>query len=380
MKLTIPRNTLHAALTQAARVVERRNTMPILANVRLATEAENWLRLTATDLDVEIRVRVAAAIERPGETTVPAALLSALVAKMNADWGVTLEALADNATLAVTAGRTKSRLQCLSPLDYPDISQIAPVCRFEMACADLVAAIEATQIAISTEETRYYLNGIFMHQSDDGRLALVATDGHRLARWRAPLPDGAAGMPGVIVPRKTVGELLKIAKHGEPGALAKLALSDTKLSVEIGDTVLVSKLIDGTFPDYGRVIPATHDAEVAIDRDDLEAAVGRVTTVNSERGRAVKLVFAGETLRLEVANPDAGSASEEIAARPTADAEPDLEIGFNGRYLGDMCTALAGDTIAARLPKDAGSPTIFVPVPEETDGRDRLVVLMPMRV
>lgn len=377
MKLTIQRSALHVALAQAARVVERRNTMPILANARLIAES-GTLRLIATDLDIEIRLRADAIVEVPGETTVPAHLLSALVAKMGDDWAVSLEALHDEGKLSIAAGRTRTRLQCLPASDFPDLSQIEPTHRFSVACADLVAAIEATQFAISTEETRYYLNGVFLHQADD-RLVVVATDGHRLARWRGPLPEGAAGMPGVIVPRKTVGEIQKIAKAAKAGEIASIALSEAKISIEIGETLLVSKLIDGTFPDYVRVIPSDFRWEVAIERDDLEGATSRVTTVASERGSAVKLCFKDETLRLEVANADAGSASEEMAARTLSDQPADLTIGFNARYLGDVTSALAGDTVAARL-GDAGSPTIFVPVPGETDGRDRLVVLMPMRV
>lgn len=379
MKLTIPRAALHVVLTQARRVVERRNTMPVLSNIRLSALGAGTLRVTATDLDIEIVVRTDASIETTGETTVPAHLLAELVAKMG-DGPVSIEAMADNASVEIKAGRTRMRLQCLPVIDFPDLPASDLTHRFAIAAADIVEAIETTSFAISTEETRYYLNGIFMHFAE--QLVIVATDGHRLARWRAPLPDGASGAPGVIVPRKTVGEILKIAKEAakDGEALIKIALSETKIRFEIGDTVLTSKLVDGTFPDYGRVIPSSFDAEVAIDSAELTGAVGRVTTISTERGRAVKLTFAEETLRLAVENADAGSASEEIPVKTVGVDPANLTIGFNARYLGEVVGALAADTVTLRLPADAGSPTVFVPLPEARDGRDRLAVLMPMRV
>lgn len=379
MKLTITRAALHVVLTQARRVVERRNTIPVLSNVRLSALAAGTLRVTATDLDIEIVVRTDASIETAGETTVPAHLLADLVAKMG-DGLVSIQAMADNASVEIKAGRTRMRLQCLPVEDFPDLPAGDLTHRFAIAAADLVEAIETTSFAISTEETRYYLNGIFLHFSE--RLVIVATDGHRLARWRGALPQGASGAPGVIVPRKAVGEILKIAKEAakDGEALVKIALSEAKIRFEIGDTVLTSKLIDGTVPDYSRVIPSSFDAEVAIDSAELTDAVGRVTTISIERGRAVKLTFAEETLRLAVENVDAGSASEEIPVKTLGDDPANLTIGFNARYLGDVVGALATDTVTVRLPADAGSPTVFVPQPEARDGRDRLAVLMPMRV
>ena len=383
MKLTVPRAALHVALTQAARIVERRTTIPILANVRIETEGERLLRLTATDLDLEVRLRLEATIEEPGATTVPTHTFAALVAKYDGDT-VAIATKGEDATLTLSCSRSRATLQRLPVEDHPALDEGAATHRFALPAASLVEALDAVAFAISTEETRYYLNGVHLTAAEtiDGtaRLGLVATDGHRLARWRGPLPEGASGMPSVIVPRKTVGEIRKIAAEGAKGGhdQVAIALDESKIRFEIGETILVSKLIDGTYPDYGRVIPAAFETEARVDRAELVAALDRVTTVASERGRAVKCGFFGDEMRLEVANPDVGFATETLRIE-TSDATS-LEIGFNGAYLKAVADALGGDTIAVRLPDNPGAPTVFVPVPETRDGADLLVVLMPMRV
>jgi len=201
-------------------------------------------------------------------------------------------------------------------------------------------------------------------------LRAVATDGHRLARVEAPLPAGAAGMPGVIVPRKTVTEVQRLIEDAE--AEVTVELSSAKIRFSIGDVVLTSKLIDGTFPDYARVIPTANDKELVVDKKDFEAAVDRVSTVSSERGRAVKLSLSSGKLVLSVTNPDSGSATEELEVE--YEAEP-LDIGFNSRYLLDITAQLDGDVAVLKL-ADPGSPTLI----QDRDAKGALYVLMPMRV
>ncbi|MHC5655084.1 DNA polymerase III subunit beta [Stappia sp.] len=372
MKVTLERTDLLKSLTHVHRVVERRNTIPILSNVLLRCEGGQLL-LKATDLDLEISERVAALVEQPGGTTVPAHMIYDIVRKLPEGAQVALETSSDNATLEIRAGRSRFALQMLPEADYPDITAGEFTHGFTLPASDLRGIIDATQFAISTEETRYYLNGIYLHAvagEDGDRLRGVATDGHRLARAEVPAPAGAMGMPGVIVPRKTVGEIQKLLEA--PDAETRVEISDTKIRITTGDVVLTSKLIDGTFPDYGRVIPQNNDKEMLVDRDEFKAAVDRVSTISSERGRAVKLAMSEGRMILTVVNPDSGSATEELAI--DYDADP-LEIGFNSRYLLEITGQLRGDTATFRF-ADAGAPTLI----QDKGSLDTLYVLMPMRV
>ena len=224
---------------------------------------------------------------------------------------------------------------------------------FKLSAGDLKRLIDKTQFAISTEETRYYLNGIYLHTAGTAKAATlraVATDGHRLAQVELPLPAGADGMPGVIVPRKTVGEVQRLIEDNE--AEVTVELSQGKVRFTIGDVMLTSKLIDGTFPDYARVIPVGNDKELTVDKKEFEQAVDRVSTVSSERGRAVKLSLSNGKLMLSVTNPDSGSATEEIEVE--YGSEP-LDIGFNSRYLLDIAAQIEGEAAVLKL-ADPGSP------------------------
>ena len=240
---------------------------------------------------------------------------------------------------------------------------------FEVSAKDLFRLVEKTRFAISTEETRYYLNGIYLH-TVDGKLRAVATDGHRLARVDMPLPSGADGMPGIIVPRKTVTELLKLLEAGEESV--KIAVSDTKIRFDLGNVTLTSKLIDGTFPDYGRVIPSENNKSMEVDGKLFASAVDRVSTISTDRSRAVKLDLDEGKVTLAVNNPDSGSAPEELGIDYKGDA---LEIGFNARYLLDITQQLDGPTAHFEL-SDSGSPTVV----RDGDDPEALYVLMPMRV
>ena len=275
--------------------------------------------------------------------------------------------------LSIRAGRSRFTLQTLPESDFPDLAAGEMSHSFKLAAADLKRLIDKTQFAISTEETRYYLNGIYLHAAGDAKaptLRAVATDGHRLAQCELPLPEGAAGMPGVIVPRKTVNEVQRLIENGE-GEVA-IELSASKIRFTIGDVVLTSKLIDGTFPDYARVIPLNNDKILTVDKKDFEAAVDRVSTVASERGRAVKLSISGGKLVLSVTNPDSGSATEEIEVDYESDP---LDIGFNSRYLLDIAAQIEGEVAVLKL-ADPGSPTLI----QDKDSKGALYVLMPMRV
>jgi len=286
---------------------------------------------------------------------------------------VSLEMSGDAGQILIRSGRSRFNLQALPESDFPDLASGDMGHRFTLGAADLKRLIEKTQFAISTEETRYYLNGIYLHTMESGGRAVlraVATDGHRLARVETDAPAAAAGMPGVIIPRKAVAEIIKLID--DAGEQITVELSPNKIRLALGTVVLTSKLIDGTFPDYQRVIPAGNDKRLVVDKGDFAAAVDRVSTISSERGRAVKMALSDGRLTLSVTNPDSGSAIEEIEVDYDA---PPIDIGFNARYLLDIAGQLEGDTALFML-ADPGSPTLI----QDREGASALYVLMPMRV
>ena len=303
MKVTVERSELLKSLGHVHRAVERRNTIPILANVLIRADRSK-LSLKATDLDLEVTDTIAAEAGPGGSTTVPAHMFYDIVRKLPEGAQIVLESSGDRAALSIRAGRSRFTLQTLPESDFPDLAPGEMTHKFTLKAADLKRLIDKTQFAISTEETRYYLNGIYLHIAGTGQtqmLRAVATDGHRLAQMELDLPQGAAGMPGIIVPRKTVGEVQRLLEDGE--AEVTVELSAGKIRFSVGEVVLTSKLIDGTFPDYARVIPLGNDKELIVDKKEFEAAVDRVSTVSSERGRAVKLSLTGGRLLLSVTNP-----------------------------------------------------------------------------
>jgi DNA polymerase-3 subunit beta len=372
MKVTVERSELLRSLGHVHRVVERRNTIPILANVLIRADRAK-LGLKATDLDLEVSETIAADVGPAGSTTVPAHMFYEIVRKLPDGSQVVLEGSGDRAALTVRAGRSRFTLQTLPDSDFPDLAAGDMSHKFTLAPADLKRLIEKTQFAISMEETRYYLNGIYLHIASSGKASMlraVATDGHRLAQVELALPAGAEGMPGIIVPRKTVGEVQRLIEDND--GEVSVELSSSKIRFTIGAITLTSKLIDGTFPDYARVIPLANDKELVVDKAEFEAAVDRVSTVSSERGLAVKLSLNAGKLTLSVNNPDSGSATEELEVEYEADP---LDIGFNSRYLLDIAAQLEGEAAVLKL-ADPGSPTLI----QDRSSASALYVLMPMRV
>jgi len=372
MRLVIERGELLRALGHVTSVVERRTTIPILSNVLLRTR-DSTLEFKATDLEREVIESVAADVSAPGAVTVPAHILHDIVRKLPDGSQVDIRRDADKERLTLAAGQARFALQTLPAEDFPDIAVGQLSHDFELGAQDLKRLIDKTRFAISTEETRYYLNGIYLHTAQVDKAATlraVATDGHRLAQVELPLPKGGEGMPGVIVPRKTVHELHRLIE--DSSATIKVGISQAKVRFEIGTVTLTSKLIDGTFPDYGRVIPQGNDKEMKVSNAEFMSAVDRVSTIASERGRAVKLNIKPDKLTLSVNNPEGGSATEEIGVAYSADP---LEIGFNARYLLDIAGQLEGEEACFKL-ADPGSPTMVRDASDES----ALYVLMPMRV
>jgi DNA polymerase III subunit beta len=358
MKATIERATLLKGLSHVQSVVERRNTIPILSNVLLEATAEGALRLMATDLDLQINEQVPAAVDQPGATTVSAHTLFDIARKLPEGSQVSLHAA--EGRMAIRAGRYNSSLPTLPRDDFPVIAEGELPTRFELPAESLTQIIDKARFAISTEETRYYLNGIFLHASDDGGRAVLkaaATDGHRLARVTVPL-------------RKCVAELRKLLD--EVDGSVGVSLSGSKIRFDLGQAILTSKLIDGTFPDYSRVIPTGNDKILKIDPGSFMEGVDRVATIATEKTRAVKMALDRDKITLSVTSPENGTAAEEV---PGDYAAQPFEIGFNSRYLLDILGQIDGDTVEVHL-ADAAAPTLI----RENDKAPALYVLMPMRV
>lgn len=373
MKTSIERAALLKSLNHVQSVVERRNTIPILSNV-LVEARDRELKLTATDLDMEIIESLPADVISKGGTTAPAHMLYEIVRKLQDGAQVQLEGGEGDGRLSLKAGRSRFALSCLPREDFPTLTAGEMPHRFALQPKDLIRLIDRTRFAISTEETRYYLNGIYLHAVDGASgkrvLRAVSTDGHRLARIELPAPDGAAHIPGVIVPRKAVVELRRLLEDAsEP---VEIALSDNKIRFAFDSVILTTKLIDGTFPDYARVIPSGNDKVLRVDAKRFSESVDRVATVATEKSRAVKLSMAEGRLTLTVVNPENGTAVEEIDADYSA--EP-LEIGFNARYLLDITDQIVSPEVEFVL-ADSGSPTLI----RDSDDAQALFVLMPMRV
>ena len=369
-KFTVSRDVLAPALDLVAKAVERRSTIPILSHLLIEVSG-GVLTLTGSDLDTEVSATLSA---NGGdcETTMPAAMRRDAVKKLPAGAEVMFDVEAS--ATAIVPGRSRFRVQTLPATDYPRITSGELPTRFALPAITLKKIIGAVGFAISTEETRYYLNGIYCHALD-AHLVAVATDGHRLARFKTPLPDGAAGMPGVIVPRLAVPLIESLLP--EKGDV-DIALSVGKIMVQAGARRLTAKLVDGTFPDYQRVVPTGNPNVWTLETDALRATLDRVLTVAEGKSRAVKVTFQPDgPVLFEAKNPDAGSANDELTAETSADVT--IETGMNGRYALDLLGALDGKRATFRL-ADAGSPIVVEPADGEDDGLRPLFVIMPMRV
>jgi DNA polymerase-3 subunit beta len=373
MKLTIERSALLKSLGHVQSVVERRNTIPILSNVRLDAGDDEKLHLTATDMDLAVIEAAPANVVQSGATTTSAQMLYDIVRKLAEGAQVEISLIQDGGKLEICSGRSRFMLACLPVEDFPVMAEGELDHRFTISASDLKRLIDKTGFAISTEETRYYLNGIYLHAVDgEGAKCLraVATDGHRLARVDTTLPAGAENIPGVIIPRKTVAELRKLIDESDGDVM--IALSDSKVRFAFDGAILTSKLIDGSFPDYERVIPSANDKIMTVDKQAFIKAVDRVSTISTEKSRAIKIALEDSQMTLSATSPDAGAASEELDAQYNLEK---IDIGFNSRYVLDMAKQIAGETIEFHL-ADSASPTLV----RDSEDENAVYVIMPMRV
>lgn len=372
LQFVIERAHLLKSLGHVQSVVEKRSTIAVLANVKLEAK-EGGVLLTATDMDIAISDHAPATIGKPGATTVPAHMLYDIVRKLPEGAQVECAISESGGKLTIRSAQSRFSLGCLPIEDFPVMADGDLPHRFSLKASEALSIVRKPSFAISTEETRYYLNGIYLHASGSGKnkmLRAVATDGHRLARLEIALPGGAGDMPGVIVPRKAIYELQKLLE-GFDGDV-QVSLSDAKIRFVCGGAVLVSKLIDGNFPDYERVIPAANDKMMEVNCKQFAAAVDRVSVISSEKSRAIKFHIEDNKLTLSATSPEHGTASEDI---DVAFASPKLEIGFNSRYLLDMMAQIEGETAQFML-NDGASPALV----RDSADPGALYVIMPMRV
>jgi len=385
MKFQIPRADLLTALSSLNRIVEKRTTIPILSNIRITT-GYDCVNFEATDLELSLTRQIAVGREgevSPGAITAPAHVLGDIIRKLPDGAMVGFE---HKDALTIFSGRSRFNLQTLPAIDFPDmVTQSATdAASFEINGALLLDVLSRVEFAISSEEHRYYLGGIYLDTVEDGQgksLVAVATDGHRLSKVRIlPCESLVLGdnWPKGIVPRKTVAALKTLASEAGIRRI-KIEMTATKIKAKLDGTVLVSKLVDGTFPDYQRVIPAGNRNRIALDSEDLAKSLDLVSAVSSEKGRAAKWEITPDFLVLTVNNPDAGSAEQTVehVLVEAMDCES-LQIGFNTRYALDMVAAMKAERVEAAF-GDSGTPALFRPAIPPGD-IDHIAILMPMRV
>ncbi|MDR6952330.1 DNA polymerase-3 subunit beta [Ancylobacter sp. 3268] len=377
MKITFERASLLTALSRAVRAVQRRNTIPILANVVLRAE-DGRVTILASDLDIWITSRVAGAvIEEPGVITLPARTMEEIVKKLPEGAQIKFEYEPGKPNASLRAGRSRFSLGTMPVSDYPTVQASEWRSSFSLPVKPLKSAIDRIGFAISTEETRYYLNGIYLHihrETADAapQLRMVATDGHKLALDALPAPAGIDDRLGIIVPRKAVTELSSLVE--EAGESIKLSLSDSKIMAETDQTTLVSKLIDGTYPDYQRAIPRDGGIRCKVSGAELLAATQRVGVVSGEKGHLMRFDFTAEAITLSARNSEAGEARDEIDATLEGGQ---ITIGFNWRYLVDLLDRLGATAGEVDIEfRDPGTAGVFR-IPAEPN---LLAVIMPMRV
>lgn len=372
MKFIIERANLLKTLSHVQSIVEKRNTIPVLSNVKIEAK-EDGISFKATDMDTEITEIVDAKTLETGATTAPAHMLYDIVRKLSDSSEVEITYPDERGQLAISSGRSKFALSTIGVEDFPIISGDKLPINFVMAKDELKSVIDRTQFAVSTEETRYYLNGLYVHAKKEGAssvLRVVATDGHRLACVESPLPQGADDLSGVIIPRKTISEIRKLIDDNNVENV-NIGLSENKVRFSFKDITLTSKLIDGTYPDYERVIPTDNDKNLELNVKELSSAVDRVSVV-AERTRAIKMITHTGKVNITTSSPDLGSAQEELEAKYDSDS---LEIGYNFRYLLDILAEIKGDVVRISF-ADGSSPSVI----HDTSDASAIYVLMPMRV
>ncbi len=375
MEFKINSTDLLKALSHIHGIVEVRHTLPILSNIILEAK-DDKLILSSTNLDIYCSDKIKAEVLKSGEVSVPAVTFFEIIKRLPSGSEVLMIMEEDENEITLTCGRSKFNLSTLKTDDFPIISDSDLSTNFVLSADELIRIIDKTKFAVSNEETRYYLNGIFLHKAERNSiqfLRAVATDGHRLAQYDIPLPQGAEDITGIIIPKKTIYELRKVLDDANGDV--SVSLNENKIKFSFNDLKVVSKVIDGTFPDYTKVIPQKNDKNFKTNNSDLKNAIDRVSAVaaNEEsKSKAIKFCIENNSLSLSVESQSKGSANETIDVNYGGDK---VDIGFNSKYIIDICNEVDGDEISISL-SDSISPAIIL---DKTD-ENLFFVLMPMRI
>ena len=374
MKLSITREVLLKNLGFTQSVVEKRSSIAILSNVKIEATEDNKVIITATDNDIAVQGGADAFVEGAGETTVSAHKLHEIVRRLPEGVMINAELSDSGDRLSISAGKSRFSLACLDAAAFPDMTTVSGGSTFKISGDQLKRLMTKALFAASNEDTRQYLNGVYMHiaEDDDGqKLRFVATDGHRLARIQQDLPSGAEGMPGVIIPRKTVGEIRKLCDELKDKDIT-VRITDRKVQFEAPELIITSKVIDGTFPDYERVIPKDNKSEMAVPRQSLLQAVERVAILSHEKSRSVKFTLKPNNLTISANNPDQENAVEDVRV---GYEDGEIDVGFNAKYVSEIGQLVEGEDLQFFI-KDSASPVLL----RDPKDIDALFVLMPMRI
>jgi DNA polymerase-3 subunit beta len=372
MKLSIDRSVLLKALSHTQTVVERKAVSPILSNVLLEAEG-NHLKISATDLDISIIENIPAVVMESGSTTVSAHMFYDIVRKLPEGSEIELSEKPESNLISLKCGKTKFSLSTLNAKDFTNIKTTGLPHSFVLPASVLSHLIASTRFSMSTEETRYYLNGIYLHTKETDQrplLCTVATDGHRLALAETDQPQGAHGMPNVIIPKKTIAEISKLLDEAEGDV--EISLSHTQITFNFGSALIASRLIDGSFPDYEKIIPQNNNSSLTVSRKQFLEAVDRISTISLDKTRSVKMNVEHKHITISASTNNQGSGTEELEA--TYDGQR-FSAGFNARYFLDIAQQIKSETIAFKI-SDENAPAIMKGVGED----DVLYILMPMRV
>ena len=375
MEFKINSTDLLKALSHIHGIVEVRHTLPILSNIILEAK-DDKLILSSTNLDIYCSDKIKAEVLQSGEVSVSAITFFEIIKRLPSGSEVLMIMEEGENEIRLTCGRSKFNLSTLKTDDFPIISDSDLSTNFVLSADELIRIIDKTKFAVSNEETRYYLNGIFLHKAERNSiqfLRAVATDGHRLAQYDIPLPQGAEDITGIIIPKKTIYELRKVLDDANGDV--SVSLNENKIKFSFNDLKVVSKVIDGTFPDYTKVIPQKNDKNFKTNNSGLKNAIDRVSAVatNEEsKSKAIKFCIENNSLSLSVESQSKGSANEMIDVNYSGDK---VDIGFNSKYIIDICNEVDGDEISISL-FDSISPAIIL---DKTD-ENLFFVLMPMRI